>query len=444
MAIRDRSPGQLFKTTLSFFSFLIESDMFQPSHSRRRGVSLVEALTLLCAALMVFGLTLPIIQKMREQSRRRNCEKNLKQLGLAIHNYHSQHKSLPIHGTGPTNESNNDCCGAALQPGVFPDTPAFSRHQLSYLVGLLPFCEQQKLWEQISSPHVDRSGHAWPAFGPPPYSPLYDAWNTEIPLFRCPSDPGSGSPSLGRTNYACSVGDSAWRTDDQSWSYFKRSGWRYNGGNRLRAKQVNRSVRGMFVPRRQMKFGDVDDGLSNTICLTEIATDLGDNDIRTGPSLINGRENVLRNPRHCRDSGQIDSEAPGFWRVDHDSESAPQLAVDMTRRGFRWADFRPLYTQVNTILPPNSELCLRGTHAQDGIVPPSSRHPGGVHVLMGDGAVIFITDSIEAGDEHATIVYYRDNVHQHVPDTVQSPFGLWGALGTRSSKENLGGSSEYG
>ena len=63
-------------------------------------------------------------------------------------------------------------------------------------------------------------------------------------------------------------------------------------------------------------------------------------------------------------------------------------------------------------------------------MPPSSRHQGGAHVLMGDGAVIFITDSIEAGDAHAQSVYYWG-----ARVGSKSPYGLWGALGTKASKE---------
>jgi len=66
------------------------------------------------------------------------------------------------------------------------------------------------------------------------------------------------------------------------------------------------------------------------------------------------------------------------------------------------------------------------------IAPPSSRHQGGVHVLMGDGAVKFITDSIEAGDQNSAHV---GNGANFLAAGRMSPFGLWGALGTRASKE---------
>lgn len=70
-----------------------------------------------------------------------------------------------------------------------------------------------------------------------------------------------------------------------------------------------------------------------------------------------------------------------------------------------------------------------------GILPPSSRHQGGCHVLMGDGAVIFVTDSIEAGNPSQDPVVYGGS-GARAPGR-QSPYGLWGALGTRGSRETI-------
>jgi prepilin-type processing-associated H-X9-DG protein len=68
----------------------------------------------------------------------------------------------------------------------------------------------------------------------------------------------------------------------------------------------------------------------------------------------------------------------------------------------------------------------------------SSRHQGGGHVLMGDGAVKFITDSIEAGNNNSAMVSDQSQVPGCLPAGSESPFGLWGALGTRASKEIIG------
>ena len=298
-------------------------------------------------------------------------------------------------------------------------------------MGITANIEQQALWERISQQHQDENGLWWPAFGPAPYTVDYRPWNVDVPTFRCPSDPGFGLPALGRTNYGCSYGDSLFQTQ---WgvSFFQGSQgrWRYMD-HTGRMNQTNASCRGMFVPSRPMKFADVKDGLSNTFMAGEMNTDVGDRDITTTGSRSNGRDNLLNNPKYCADNGQIDPERPRFW-----AQSGVNYTATATMRGFRWADQRPLYTTVATILPPNSELCLVANHGGHAACPPSSRHQGGAHMMMGDGAVIFISDSIEAGDARAPTVYFRNNANQHQVG-FQSPYGLWGALGTRASKEQV-------
>ena len=98
-----------------------------------------------------------------------------------------------------------------------------------------------------------------------------------------------------------------------------------------------------------------------------------------------------------------------------------------------------MYSGCFTILPPNRENC---GITRDGRVTyyvanvgMSSQHNGGAHVLMGDGAVKFITDSIEAGDARAGMVYLNGAGNQYQGS--KSPYGLWGSLGTRASKENI-------
>jgi prepilin-type N-terminal cleavage/methylation domain-containing protein/prepilin-type processing-associated H-X9-DG protein len=402
---------------------------------RRTAFTLIELLVVLTIIGILVALLMPAVQMAREAARRVQCSNNVKQIGLGIHHYHAAFRQLPIHGTGPTNEYQN-AAGAADQR----DGTGFTRLELSYLVGLLPFIEQAALWEQISHPLQEADGDVWPAFGPRATQGAYPPWSTEISTYRCPSDPGFGIPALGRTNYAACTGDSFYDAE-AGVTIFKAGRWHYESDEKQMAR-ARCGMRGAFVPRASIRFRDIFDGLSNTILVGEIITDLNDRDYRSHPSTNNGGSiTVANNPSTCREAvpSQIDPARTHFWHPDYQIASAY-----VSRRGFRWAIFHTTQTQCNTILPPNAELCLAGHTDTHGVAPPSSQHPGGVHVLFGDGAVNFISDSIEAGDASAPMVYCRAlsagdgwGTNSVRPAGSESPYGLWGALGTRASRERI-------
>ncbi|MEM0925807.1 MAG: DUF1559 domain-containing protein, partial [Planctomycetota bacterium] len=407
---------------------------FQTAESRRRGFTLVELLVVIAIIGILVGLLLPAVQAAREAARRMSCSNNFRQIGLAMHNYHSTYKQLPIHGVGTASPG-----GAAPAFGnAGPTNNWWTNHshsnswRLSALVGMTAFIEQQAIWETISNPNaLDATDPSvlynppWPPMGPVPTQARYIPWTTEIPTFRCPSDPGVGLPALGRTNYAMCLGDSYF------WSV--QGPTQLSGGAMINnanwARNSNAADRGMFVQNKRMKFRDVLDGLSNTIAMAEIATDLGDRDSRTiADNDTTQHLNQIRdNPSFLIDQGFLDPERPRFW--------IPSVGAwnPTNGRGFRWADHRNEMTCVHTILPPNGPLAAQRFPGGRTLSPPSSRHQGGVHVLMGDGAVVFISDSIEAGNQRAGMVWHNGQ-GARAPGSA-SPYGLWGSLGTRASRE---------
>lgn len=295
--------------------------------------------------------------------------------------------------------------------------------ELSVLVGLTPFVEQQALWQQISNPT-----QGYQSMGAPPRSTIgqlvakpYAPWMTEVAGFRCPSDPGQGLPGQGRTNYLACVGDSSHMINGGAGDYeFTMTA---AAATALRAAQ-----RGFFVSRFPgMSFRDVLDGLSNTICMGEVASDLGDNDIRTRGYENGGPTFAANGTATCL--AAVSPTRPQFWGG---TAFTGEIATGEDRRGLKWALGRGLHGSVTTISAPNKGLCMQVHSFNDGMVPPSSRHQGGVHMLMGDGAVRFITESIEAGNQNSAQV---TSAAGGLTPGSQSPFGLWGALGTRASRE---------
>lgn len=399
----------------------------------RRAFTLVELLVVIAIIGILVGLLLPAVQAAREAARRMSCSNNFRQVGLGIHNYHSAYKQVPTYMGGT---------GGPLTHSHSEPSDRSNQQTLSIFVGLTPFIEQQALWEQISNPNtVDLTAPgtirspAWPAMGPTPTdednlhgsgvnlrNTAYSPWMTEIPTLRCPSDPGLGQPAMGRTNYAACVGD----------AYMGQSSGPFTldlqPANSVNTAAFRASARGIFTARKISKFNAVHDGLANTVMAGEIATDLGDRAITTIANLNVSVPTFVTDPTACRTD--IDPNRPKFWKFN-----ITTLMAANQGRGYRWANGHFMYSAITTIFPPNAEVCLSdwGDESPSGPAPPSSRHAGGAHVLMGDGAVIFITDSIEAGKPSNSSVH----IFGGTPPGSPSPYGLWGALGTKASSEVL-------
>ncbi|KAA1262175.1 hypothetical protein LF1_47370 [Rubripirellula obstinata] len=401
--------------------------------SKTRGFTLVELLVVIAIIGVLVGLLLPAVQAAREAARRMSCSNNVKQLGLALHNYHSAFNQLTMQGTGTKSGTPDGPLTDVAH--IYAAVNAHNSMQLSAMVGLTPFFEQQALWEQISNPlWVDANGNGtidageqYPAMGPHPLTGgvVYTPWLTEIATLRCPSDPGTGLPAKGRSNYAFCLGDSQ-RTEA---SGARNAALELNGGHFDTwdpdgfAVNARSAQRGMFGKHYQGGFRDCLDGLSNTIAMGEIVTYLGDRDVRSSAA---NRANSHLHVVNCDDDP--DPLRPRFWKP----QVEVPVDVDTTRtreaRGYQWAVANMMQTGFVTIKPPNSLICS-GNARQAGVFGASSNHQGGAHVLMGDGAVKFITDSIEAGNQQ------QRNVTTGTGPGVISPYGLWGSLGTRASKE---------
>ena len=407
------------------------------TRTKTRGFTLVELLVVIAIIGVLVGLLLPAVQAAREAARRMSCSNNFKQLGLGLHNYHSAFDQIPQNGSGTARPMS-----AAT---------ASNSYTLSWLVALTSFVEQQAIWEQISTGvDTDSAGDNFNPMGPPPWLRSFEPWDTDLATLRCPSDPGFGLPALGRTNYAACIGDNPWLS--HSGGKNRAGNWDWEGtnatpGDNHTQRESGRGTstvatniatfargtnRGFFWNRNKTKFRDVLDGLSNTIAAGEIATSLGADELKSNMVAQRGWEFLEdgKGPAWCIGRYQ-DPQRPSF-RLS----SAGISYSGINGRGYRWADYRPAFSSVHTINPPNGISCaMHPNDTSQAISTMGSRHQGGAHVLMGDGAVKFITDSIDAGDRTAGFAQNGDRTAIARPAGQASPYGLWGSLGTRATKE---------
>ncbi len=409
------------------------------NQEKRSAFTLVELLVVIAIIGVLVGLLLPAVQAAREAARRMSCSNNLKQIGLGLHNYHSAYDQLPKYGGGTYQTDGGTGDGTITSGG------GHNKHETSFLVGITPFVELQAIWEQIYNPSNLRvggsgtlgAGVTWSGMGPGLGQREYVPWSTELPAFRCPSDPGIGLPAYGRTNYAACLGDSGYVTKK---AMINHDGTTDNAASTYYGEKARATQRGMFMVRKVMKFRDVTDGLANTIMGGEIVTDVGDLDVRSDPKYTTGNlsdttptaASLYSNPTDCdTDSGNgIDPSRPRFW-----INNTRVIAGVANKRGYRWAHCGPVYSGFFTIRPPNTPSCIsENNDITGGSMSTSSHHQGGAHALMGDGAVKFITDSIEAGDSKAAMPWWVSNTNNNKIGQA-SPYGLWGSLGTRAMKE---------
>ncbi|EMI22332.1 secreted protein containing DUF1559 [Rhodopirellula maiorica SM1] len=385
--------------------------MMSKSKSRLRGFTLVELLVVIAIIGVLVGLLLPAVQAAREAARRMQCSNNTKQLGLALHNYHSAYQMFPM-GSGGTGENTT---GSASIAGT-------NQRRLNGLIALLPFLEQTALWERFSNPT-----DGFPAMGPTPGTndaaiggQVYTPLRTQVTTLRCPSDPAVHAGQA-QTNYAFCYGD-AGRFVGGAPNHHTRFNNTYTGAADPGSK------RGCFARWYQYRFRDILDGTSNTIAMGEMAVTLDQREVISNQ--YQGSVDYHKFPNLCKTGPHITADDPQHF-----------AGGTLYPRGRRWGEGHVGYTGFNTMLPPNSPSCRRDSGSAaggiSGVFSAASRHQGGCHVLMADGAVKFITESIEAGDASKASVSTTGTGTgtSYARAGSKSPYGVWGALGTRASKE---------
>jgi prepilin-type N-terminal cleavage/methylation domain-containing protein/prepilin-type processing-associated H-X9-DG protein len=334
---------------------------------RRRGFTLIELLVVIAIIAILIGLLLPAVQKIREAANRMKCSNNLKQIGLALHNYHDTNDHFPPASQIPW------WLGVQDRDDFMEYTGPFGPN---WAVLLLPYIEQDNLYRQGNA---DSYPGVPVTQGTPPAA--NQAWrsivNVEVKTYQCPSDP------FNKQHFSSpSVPASAPAADWARGNYGVTAGWEdydhvANGGSKTTsAKGVMKGF--VSSPMMSANYGAnmsaVTDGLSNTIMAAEL---------RAGKKAIDPR---------------------GVWALGFPSSSivnAGRAAYNPTpnnRLGDSGSDGDEIENGAGIWTPTIGSVdglgCLSdGTLMTSGMS--RSMHTGGVNAAMGDGSVRFIRNSID-------------------------------------------------
>ncbi len=210
------------------------------SERLRRGFTLIELLVVIAIIAILIGLLLPAVQKVREAAARMQCSNNLKQMGLALHNYHDANKKFPTGGEG------TDFSTAPQGPSIF------DKHSL--FTYLLPYIEQDNIYKQINLNFYYNDTANQPNAGA--------AFRNVVSVYVCPSNPlapsGADAQGYGVTDYGATV-----YTDIDPVTGLRNKATRTFGA--LRAQGAG----GVVLPNQGTKVTTISDGTSSTIAIAE-------------------------------------------------------------------------------------------------------------------------------------------------------------------------------
>ncbi len=306
----------------------------------RRGFTLIELLVVIAIIAILIALLLPAVQQAREAARRATCKNKLKQLALALHNYHDTHSAFPSGGIAITS-------GVALPSGTTidcvcnQDIGALANNGLSWTVMLLPFVEEAPRYNSFNANVRTRSYQTWPAgdarLGNEP------AWILPNQNYQCPSDPGSG----GGYNNICYLGVQGGGTVRRC------SGTAVSNNNGL-------FDNGVLYLNSKTNFRDITDGTTNVFLI--------------------GESKYAITPTGSRNASVIG------WATSTRLDNSCHPGV-----------LAAAWLQINSI--PGSGSSRAGWGTRDARDYSSalfgSHHIGGCHMAMADGSVHFLSENMD-------------------------------------------------
>jgi prepilin-type N-terminal cleavage/methylation domain-containing protein/prepilin-type processing-associated H-X9-DG protein len=361
---------------------------------RRRSASaftLVELLVVIAIIGILVALLLPAIQSAREAARRAQCTSNMKNLALALQNYHDAHRNFPPAARfGPPTDPNH------TNDNILNDLRLFQ----NWAIEILPYIEESNLLSQFTVTNI------------PPAKGLKSSANAparsvELAVMLCPSDIGRGNPFVEATG--------PWARGNYGYNAFQfwpnQYGWKYLLGdpsapsNYRQFYNFNIGMGGFddTINKMVLNASKITDGTTKTIALAELRVGLSNTDRRGVWAMGMCGSNL-----HCRHAAFVPNLcSPGiddvyeFQKIINDV-GEPQLNAEC-------------------MMP-----CKGGGCDASGQSLVRSRHPGGANCAMADASVRFISDFIESGTLYAT----EDGLIDNTPTDQTTPavLGTWQRL----------------
>jgi prepilin-type N-terminal cleavage/methylation domain-containing protein/prepilin-type processing-associated H-X9-DG protein len=305
----------------------------------RRGFTLIELLVVIAIIAVLIALLLPAVQAAREAARRSQCTNNLKQLGLAMHNYNNTIGTFPIGAMGTR---------SLVSGGRYPSGTAIANARRTWAFMILPYLEQGAMANAINfSIEMNNAVNT-------------TACTTSVKTYQCPSDSNAGILEGGTTlprrmgNYTVNWGNSCWGQDLKNNPF--------TGPFPSTANGTVSFAGAPFGEDKSVGIQAITDGTSNTLLMAEVVIGV----------------NSSKGDDHRGDIYNDDYNCGMFMAYTPPNTTFPD---------WMYSTYCQYPYQQN---PP----CKPSVTAYQFFNTARSRHPGGVNSLMGDGSVKFVKDSV--------------------------------------------------